>query len=187
MSKSAFSSPVLAGKATAAAAALPTVERPIGGLSIAVLTGTSGRGRPLHSTTPKSRYSAKRRIVRCYPKVPCASIARRQIAAADRLRVHPLGPRSGGNGPAASRPLPLLARPPRPPARRPRAAPAHRRPAARARSCSAPPRPLGRTSASLGSVVGMIRSDSRAQPPTSRIFSQQPVQQESTRERTTRV
>ena len=116
-----------------------------------------------------------------------ATVARRQIAAAGRLRVHALGPRSGGNGAAASRPLAILLRPPRPPARRPRAAPAHRRPAARASSCSAPPRPLGRTSASLGSVVGLNRRVSRAQPPTSRIFLQQPVQWESTRERSTRV
>ena len=56
-----------------------------------------------------------------------ATVARRQSAAADRLRVHALGPWSGGNGPAASRPLPLPPRPPRPPARRRRAAARRRR------------------------------------------------------------
>ena len=70
------------------------------------------------------------RIVWVFGQGSHATVARRQIAAAGRLRVHALGPRSGGNGAAASRPLAIVLRPPRPPARRPRAAPAHRRPAA---------------------------------------------------------
>ena len=49
-----------------------------------------------------------------YPNIAHASIARGQIAAADRARLHALGPRTGGDGPAAGRPLRLLPRPPRP-------------------------------------------------------------------------
>ena len=47
-----------------------------------------------------------------YPKAACASTARRQIAAADRAQLHPLGPWTGADGPAAGRPLRQLQRPP---------------------------------------------------------------------------
>ena len=42
-----------------------------------------------------------------YPNLACTSTARRQIAAADRARLHALGPRTGGDGAAARRPLQL--------------------------------------------------------------------------------
>ena len=50
------------------------------------------------------------------PKRPSSSLlmheanARRQIAAADRARLHALGPWAAGDGSAASRPLPRLPR-----------------------------------------------------------------------------
>ena len=43
-----------------------------------------------------------------YPDCAHASVARLQIAAADRLRQHAAGPWTGGDGPAALRPLRLL-------------------------------------------------------------------------------
>ena len=47
-----------------------------------------------------------------YPEVARVSTTRHQIAAADHAQLHPLAPRTGGDGAAAGRPLRLLQRPP---------------------------------------------------------------------------
>ena len=57
---------------------------------------------------------AKMAKMALYPDLAHASVARRQIAAADRARVHAHGPWTGGDEPAASQPLPPLPRPSRP-------------------------------------------------------------------------
>ena len=49
-----------------------------------------------------------------YPMLAHASIARRRNAAASRLLVQALGPWTGGDGPAACRPLPCSTTPPPP-------------------------------------------------------------------------
>ena len=56
---------------------------------------------------------AKMAKMALYPDLAHASVSRRHIAAADRARVHAHGPRTGGDEPAASQPLPPLPRPSR--------------------------------------------------------------------------
>ena len=66
------------------------------------------------TTTANIAICAKVAKTALYPDCAHASVARRKIASANRARVHTHGPWTGGDGPAASQPLPPLPRPSRP-------------------------------------------------------------------------
>ena len=60
----------------------------------------------IHMRTPLNiAIYANRARIAVYPSLACEATARAQMAAAAGARLHALGPGTGGDGPAASRPL----------------------------------------------------------------------------------
>ena len=130
---------------------------------------------------PKSPISQIGPKPHVYPKVAYGSNARRQIAAASRLLVQALGPWTGGDGPAACRPLPCSTTPP-PPSDKPTSSstPQPWRPAS-ARTGRAPPAPIREVSTALGSVLGLSRRVRSPRTTRAREYLQHSVRRESSR------
>ena len=146
---------------------------------IHTLNSISAQSRSYDSGPPKSRYLTNRSKSGVYPRVAHETITHRQMAAADRLRLHTLRPWSGGNDAAANQPLPSPTTSSRPIGE---SICSRRWPYAKesmSARCTAPLTQRFEAPTFLGSVWWLNRMVPTLQPPTSRPTMHHPVQQES--------